>query len=335
MALAARRKDRLDELAERINADGGTALAFEADVGDEAQARAFVERAAEELGGLDFLVNNAGVMLLGPVEGADTEQWRRMVDVNVLGLLYCTQAALPLIRDSGGGHIVNVSSVAGPLGELGVGRLQPHQVGGGGLLGGAAPGGAQLEHPRHRVEPGFVDTELQGHNEHPMVVEATEKMQRRDRQGARGRDIARAILYVVSQPEHVNINEVLIRPTGQRALRTSHRIRDVRDTVRSSASRRQPNTALSPQSAPASGPCASRWASPCATWRERSGVSAPMLSQVERGEASPTLAVATRIAAGLDLTLSQLLRLDEDRHLVITRRGRAHARPRAATASRS
>jgi clavulanate-9-aldehyde reducatase len=72
-----------------------------------------VRGAAEELGRLDFLINNAGLMLLGPVEGVETEQWRRMVDVNMLGLLYCTQEALPLIRDSGGGHIVNVSSVAG------------------------------------------------------------------------------------------------------------------------------------------------------------------------------------------------------------------------------
>ena len=87
MALGARRKERLDDLAGRIEGDGGTAVALEVDVASEEQARGFVDRAAESLGGLDILVNNAGVMLLGPIEGADTEEWRRMIEVNLLGLL--------------------------------------------------------------------------------------------------------------------------------------------------------------------------------------------------------------------------------------------------------
>src|SRR5918997_1848380 len=90
VAVGARRRERVNALVDRIEADGGRALPFDLDVGDEAQARAFVEGAHERLGGLDVLVNNAGVMLLGPVEGADVGQWRRMVEVNVLGLLYCT-----------------------------------------------------------------------------------------------------------------------------------------------------------------------------------------------------------------------------------------------------
>ena len=88
---------------------GGTAVAIEADVADEAQASDLVSRAAEELEGLDGLVNNAGVMLLGLVQGADTGEWRRMIDVNLLGLLYCTHAAVPIMRDGGGGDVVNVS----------------------------------------------------------------------------------------------------------------------------------------------------------------------------------------------------------------------------------
>src|ERR687891_434630 len=95
VGLAARRRDRLDDLAKRISDAGGTAEVFEADVGDEASARSFVDGTAERLGGLDVLVNNAGVMLLGPVQDADTEHWRRMVEVNCLGLLYCTHAAMP------------------------------------------------------------------------------------------------------------------------------------------------------------------------------------------------------------------------------------------------
>src|SRR4051812_16820675 len=92
VALAARRKDRLEDLAKRISDEGGTALPVECDVTDEEQAKAFVERAHSELGGLSVLVNNAGVMLLGPVEGAETGEWRRMVDVNLLGMLWCTHA---------------------------------------------------------------------------------------------------------------------------------------------------------------------------------------------------------------------------------------------------
>src|SRR5260370_26499917 len=90
VSLAARRKERIDELAERISRDGGRALAIQTDVSDEAQAKAFVQRTASELGTIDVLVNNAGVMLLGPINGADTQEWRRMIDANVYSVLYCT-----------------------------------------------------------------------------------------------------------------------------------------------------------------------------------------------------------------------------------------------------
>jgi NADP-dependent 3-hydroxy acid dehydrogenase YdfG len=216
VAVAARRKDRLDEIAQAIESEGGRAVAYEADIGDEEQARGFVRSAAEELGRLDVLVNNAGVMLLGPVEGVDTEQWRRMVDVNVLGLLYCTQEAMPLIRDSGGGHIVNVSSVAGRQATFGAAVYNLTKWGVVGFSEALRQEALNSNIRVTAIEPGFVDTELQGHNEHPMVVEATEKMRQDIGKVLESEDIARAILYVVSQPEHVNINEVLIRPTGQR-----------------------------------------------------------------------------------------------------------------------
>src|SRR5688572_21367308 len=92
VSLGARRMDRIEELAKRIEADGGRAIAIATDVADEEQANAFVRQTKEELGRLDVLVNNAGVMLLGPVIGADTGEWRQMIDVNLLGLLYCTHA---------------------------------------------------------------------------------------------------------------------------------------------------------------------------------------------------------------------------------------------------
>src|ERR671917_585231 len=113
VSLAGRREDRLRSVVERIEGEGGRALAVPTDVADEDSARGFVQQSYEHLGRLDVLVNNAGVMLLGAVTGADTEEWRRMIDVNCLGLLYCTHAALPVMGEGGGGHIVNVASVAG------------------------------------------------------------------------------------------------------------------------------------------------------------------------------------------------------------------------------
>src|SRR3954470_12588541 len=113
VALAARREDRIAELAKRIGDEGGRAVALRTDVSDERQARAFIEHAYEQLGGLDALVNNAGVMLLAPIPGASTEEWRRMIDANVYGVIYCTHAAIDHLIERGSGHVVTVSSVAG------------------------------------------------------------------------------------------------------------------------------------------------------------------------------------------------------------------------------
>src|SRR4051812_23483010 len=95
VSLAARREDRIQALAERITAEGGKALAVTADVGEEDQVRGFLQRTVDELGRLDAVVNNAGLMLLGPITDADTEEWRRMVHVNVFGVLYGSHAAIP------------------------------------------------------------------------------------------------------------------------------------------------------------------------------------------------------------------------------------------------
>ncbi|HEY7381536.1 MAG TPA: SDR family NAD(P)-dependent oxidoreductase, partial [Gaiella sp.] len=113
VALAARRADRLEAVAERIRGEGGRVETRVTDVADEGQARGFVEEAHARHGRLDVLVNNAGVMHLGRIEGAPLEEWRRMIDVNVLGVLYCTHTALPLMLRQGSGDIVMVSSVGG------------------------------------------------------------------------------------------------------------------------------------------------------------------------------------------------------------------------------
>lgn len=215
VALGARRKDRLDALAERLHEAGGTAVAIEADIADEAQANALVQRAADELDGLDGLVNNAGVMLLGLVQGADTGEWRRMIDVNLLGLLYCTHAAVPLMRDGGGGDVVNVSSVAGRIAAMGSAVYNMTKWGVTGFSEALRQECAHINVRVTCVEPGFVDTELQGHNENPMVLERIEQMREATGKVLEAADIANAIVYALSQPQHVSLNEVLVRPTGQ------------------------------------------------------------------------------------------------------------------------
>ncbi|MEA2430423.1 MAG: hypothetical protein QOF65_1793 [Thermoleophilaceae bacterium] len=216
VAIGARRTDRLAALAERIESAGGRAFVLPVDVADEESASSFVTETHSNLGGLDILVNNAGVMLLGPVEGAPTDQWRTMVNVNLLGLLYCTHAALPLMREAGGGHIVNISSVAGRSANAGSAVYNLTKFGVGAfseaLRQEVSPAGIRTT----VIEPGFVDTELQGHNEHPAVREGIEKMRESLPEVLQADDIASAILYAVSQPQRVDVNEVLIRPTGQR-----------------------------------------------------------------------------------------------------------------------
>ena len=137
VAIAARRRERLEDLAGRVGDAGGTALVLEADLTDEGQAREAVERAASELGRLDTLINNAGMMLLGPVLDADTDDWWRMLDINVRALLHCADAALPhLLQAAQDGarnvaDIVNVSSVAGRTVRRGsaVYNLTKHGIG--------------------------------------------------------------------------------------------------------------------------------------------------------------------------------------------------------------
>jgi NADP-dependent 3-hydroxy acid dehydrogenase YdfG len=213
VSLAARRKDRLDDLVSRIEADGGRAFAHETDVADEQQANAFVTATNDDLGSLDILVNNAGVMLLGPVAGAPTEQWRQMIDVNLLGLLYCTHAALPIMGTAGSGDIVNVSSVAGRIAMLGSGVYNMTKWGVTGFSEALRQECARASVRVTAIEPGWVDTELQGHNEHPAVVEAMEKGIKAIDKILEPEDIARCIAFAVTQPPHVSINEMLVRPT--------------------------------------------------------------------------------------------------------------------------
>jgi NADP-dependent 3-hydroxy acid dehydrogenase YdfG len=216
VAVGARRVDRLEALVSEIDESGGRALAVELDVTDESSANNFISEAKSQLGGLDILVNNAGVMLLGPVVGTDTSQWRTMVNVNVLGLLYCTHAALPVMLEAGGGHIVNISSVAGRSANAGSAVYNLTKFGVGAFSEALRQEVTSAGIRTTIIEPGFVDTELQGHNEHPAVREGIDKMRESLPEVLQADDIASAIAYAVTRPQRVDVNEVLIRPTGQR-----------------------------------------------------------------------------------------------------------------------
>ncbi len=216
VAIVARRADRLAAIADQI---GDRALAITADVTDQPQAEQAVERTASELGRLDILINNAGVMLLGPIVDAPLEEWQRMVDINVLGLLYCAHAALPhLLRAAEEAprrvaDLVNVSSAAGRQVRMGSGvyNLTKHGV------GAFSESLRQEVTGRHvrvgLIEPGAVETELVSHNRPEIQEVIGGRIGTLERMSAH--DIAETIAYIVTRPRHVAINEVLIRPTEQ------------------------------------------------------------------------------------------------------------------------
>ncbi|HEV3128417.1 MAG TPA: SDR family NAD(P)-dependent oxidoreductase [Solirubrobacteraceae bacterium] len=219
VALVARRRDRLEGLAQRIKEQGGAALVIEADVSHVKQAHDAVERTVSELGRLDTVVNNAGVMLLGPVEGAPIEEWQNMVNVNLSGLLYCAHAALPHLlsaaEDSprGVADMVNISSVAGRVARAGSGvyNLTKHGVG---AFSESLRQEVTQRHVRVAlVEPGAVATELSSHNRPEIREVIGQRFGNIERLEAT--EIADAICYIVTRPRHVAINELLIRPTEQ------------------------------------------------------------------------------------------------------------------------
>src|SRR5437870_4751701 len=198
VALAARRADRIEALAERIAGEGGRALAVPTDVAQEAQARAFIERAHTELGRLDVLVNNAGVMLLGPIAGAPTEEWRQMIDANVYGVLYCTHAAVPLMAAQGSGHIITVSSVAGRVARAGSGVYNLTKFGVGAFSESLRQEAVAMGVRVTLIEPGAVATELSGHNRPEIIEQMAKRFAGVTPLAAE--DIASAVVYAIGQP---------------------------------------------------------------------------------------------------------------------------------------
>ena len=217
VAVVARRRDRLEALAERLGSSN--ALVIEADITDAEQSARAVATTVGELGRLDTLVNNAGVMLLGPIVDAPIDEWQRMVNLNLLGLLYCTHAALPHLLAAAEleprsvADVVNVSSVAGRVARLnsGVYNATKHGVG-------AFSESLRQEVTRRHVrvtiiEPGAVGTELAFHNRPEILDEMAKNFEGTEIMQAE--DIAESIRYAVTQPRRIAVNEILVRPTEQ------------------------------------------------------------------------------------------------------------------------
>ncbi len=219
VALVARRLERLEKLAKELAGEGHTAVAIEADITDQGQAIRAVERTVGDLDRLDILVNNAGVMLLGPIPGAPVEEWERMIEINLKGLLHMTHAAMPHLFSAASGSergvadLVNISSVAGRVASAGAGVYNMTKFGVGAMSEALRQEVGKQNVRVTIIEPGAVATELTDH----LRPEIRETVRERfvDIKPLDAHDIADAIAWAVTRPAHVSVNEVLIRPTHQ------------------------------------------------------------------------------------------------------------------------
>jgi len=209
VALLARRVDRIEALAGEL---GDGAIAIEADVTDREALVAAAQRVQQELGGTDVLVNNAGVMLLGPFSSEQRADYRQMVEVNLLGAITTTEVFLDQVRANGGGDLINISSVAGRTARPINGVYAATKWG----INGWSESLRQELQPDVRVtviEPGAVGTELTDHITHAATKEATEEYVKD--LAIRPEDIAGVIAFAVSRPRRMTLNEILVRPTAQ------------------------------------------------------------------------------------------------------------------------
>jgi clavulanate-9-aldehyde reductase len=212
--LAGRREDRLEDLKSEIEKSGGQTLAVSTDVTNHDSIRAMVEKTMGTYGKIDILFNNAGVMLLGPVIEADVTDWQRMIDTNLFGLIWCTHAVLPHMVKQGSGHILQTSSVAGRTATMGSAVYNLTKWGVNGFTEALRQELVPHKIRTTLIEPGAVATELREHITHQETKKSTEEWAESIRQ-LESEDIAEAVLYAVTQPDHVDVNEILIRPTDQ------------------------------------------------------------------------------------------------------------------------
>ncbi|BAY10091.1 SDR family NAD(P)-dependent oxidoreductase [Calothrix sp. NIES-2098] len=214
VVLAARRGDRLNALAEKIATNGGKALPIITDVTNEAQVQNLVQKTKTEFGQIDILVNNAGIAVVGEIDGGNTSDWKDMINLNLLGLLYVTHAVLPILKAQGAGHIVNLSSVAGRTARVGIGVYNATKWGVNGFSEALRKEVCKQNIRVTIIEPGLVNTEISDRISDPIAKQNIEE-RRRSLTPLESEDIAAAIVYAVTQPPRVNVNEILIRPTQQ------------------------------------------------------------------------------------------------------------------------
>ena len=210
----ARRKNRLETLQKEITDAGGEIIICETDVTKKSDCDNLVKQAIDKYGTVDVLINNAGLMPLSFVKSLKIDEWDRMIDVNIKGVLYCTAAVVPTMIEKKSGHIVNISSVAGrvvfPAGS--VYCATKHAVT-------AFSEGLRQELSVRKniritsIEPGVVQTELTNTITEKALEAFVEK--HKEMEGLKAEDISNAIIFAIEAPNHVNINEILVRPTAQ------------------------------------------------------------------------------------------------------------------------
>jgi len=215
LTLAARRKERIEALARTLEEGGARVLAHPTDVAEQGQVEAMVKATLDAFGQVDILVNNAGIMPISPLAEAQVDDWSRMVDVNVKGVLFALGAVLPGMVERGGGHVVNIGSLAGrrpfPGGTVyAATKFAVRALTAGMQLELSAAHGIRVTD----VQPGVVETELMDHiPSEPLRQGFADGW--RDRRKLEPEDVARAVLFALSSPDRVNVNEILIRPTDQ------------------------------------------------------------------------------------------------------------------------
>jgi NADP-dependent 3-hydroxy acid dehydrogenase YdfG len=213
VVLSARRVERLQSLANELTGRGGKALAVPTDVTKREQVQSLVDAAVGTYGRIDVMLNNAGLMLHSPLERLKVDDWDRMIDVNVKGLLYGIAAALPYMKQQKSGHFINVSSVAGhnvrPTGVVYAATKHAVRVISEGLRMEAKPSNIRVT----VISPGALDTELVDRITEPDIRESVRTMT--EEMALPAETFARMVAFAISQPEEVDVNEILFRPTRQ------------------------------------------------------------------------------------------------------------------------
>jgi NADP-dependent 3-hydroxy acid dehydrogenase YdfG len=212
VAVAARRADRLEDLVQRIQSAGGKAFALPGDVVDEAVAKGIVEQTVKRFGRLDILVNSAGIIQAGGVENAKLDEWRRVLEVNLLATLYTCTAAIGPMREQGGGDIINISSTAGRRAAAPFGPYSTSKFGLTGMTEGLRQEVGKYGIRVCIIEPGATTTEVADSITDPNYRKAMQAHVAKD--GAmKPEDVADAIVFVASLPRRANVSQLLIRPT--------------------------------------------------------------------------------------------------------------------------